>query len=157
MTTSAQPLEVRSEARPSAPPIRVRAMQFPFRESAIPRHWFYENAHLTQLGNALQLLFPAGERFFIRSVKHYEDQIRDPGLRARIRGFYGQEGRHGHEHDRFNRILEEHREALGARKRVGLQFVGDAVAPAGRDFERRRPRASRGVAEHGIGRHLHGD
>jgi len=106
MTMSAQPLEARSEARPSAPPIRVRAMGFPFRESGIPRHWFYGNAHITQLGNALQLLFPAGERFFIRSVKHYEDQIRDPELRARIRGFYGQEGRHGHEHDRFFRVLE---------------------------------------------------
>ncbi len=93
--------------RPSAPPIRVRAMGFGFREAAIPRHWFHGNAHITQLGNALQLLFPAGERFFIRSVKHYESQIQDPELRARIRGFYGQEGRHGHEHERFFRVLEE--------------------------------------------------
>lgn len=113
MTTSALPLEARPNDRPHAPPIRVRAMGFAFRESGIPRHWFHGNAHITQLGNALQLLFPAGERFFIRSVKHYEDQIRDPELRARIRGFYGQEGRHGHEHDRFNRILEEQGYELG--------------------------------------------
>ncbi|MBX7190548.1 MAG: metal-dependent hydrolase [Sandaracinaceae bacterium] len=90
-----------------APRIKVRAMGFPFRESGIPRHWFMGSAHLTALSNALQLLFPAGERFFIRSVKHYEGQITDPELKARIKAFYGQEGRHGHEHERFFKVLEE--------------------------------------------------
>lgn len=90
-----------------APKIKVRAMGFPFREAGIPRHWFMGSPHLTHLSNALQLLFPAGEQFFIRSVKHYEKQIDDPELRARIRGFYGQEGRHGHEHERFFKVLEE--------------------------------------------------
>ncbi len=91
----------------TAPKIKVRAMGFPFRDSEIPRFWFMGSPHLTHLSNALQLLFPAGERFFIRSVKHYEDRITDPELKGRIRGFYGQEGRHGHEHERFFKVLED--------------------------------------------------
>ncbi|MCA9604930.1 MAG: metal-dependent hydrolase, partial [Myxococcales bacterium] len=36
------------------------------------------------------------------------DRIEDPELLARIKGFFGQEGRHGHEHERANKILERH-------------------------------------------------
>jgi predicted metal-dependent hydrolase len=97
--------EARAPAQ-KAPRIKVRAMGFPFRDAGIPRHWFMGSPHLTHLSNALQLLFPAGERFFIRSVKHYEDRITDPELKARIKGFYGQEGRHGHEHERLFKVLE---------------------------------------------------
>ena len=41
-------------------------------------------------------------------MKHYLDEVEDPELRARVRGFFGQEGRHGHEHRRANEILEAH-------------------------------------------------
>lgn len=93
--------------RQAAPKIKVRAMGFAFRDAGVPRHWFMGSPHLTHLSNALQLLFPAGERFFIRAVKHYEGEITNPELKARIKGFYGQEGRHGHEHERFFKVLEE--------------------------------------------------
>ena len=73
----------------------------------VPRHWFGGNMVATHIANGVNLLFPAGERFFVRSVKHYLDQIDDEGLKARVRGFFGQEGRHAKEHDTFNRILEE--------------------------------------------------
>jgi predicted metal-dependent hydrolase len=95
-----------SRTAQKAPRIKVRAMGFPFRDAGIPRHWFMGSPHLTHLSNALQLLFPAGERFFIRSVKHFEDRITDPELKGRIKGFYGQEGRHGHEHERLFKVLE---------------------------------------------------
>ncbi|MCZ7686082.1 MAG: metal-dependent hydrolase [Sandaracinaceae bacterium] len=94
-------------AEPSARTIRVRKMDFPFAGSDIPRWWLHENPVLTQVANGLNLLFPPGERFFIRSVKHYVDRIEDPELRARVKGFFGQEGRHGHEHERYNRVLEQ--------------------------------------------------
>ena len=88
--------------------IPVRAMGFGFRDASIPRWWFFGNPYPTHVSNALNLLFPDGERFFIRSVKHYMDVIeRDPELLARVRGFFGQEGRHGHEHERYNKLLEE--------------------------------------------------
>ncbi|AKF04932.1 metal-dependent hydrolase [Sandaracinus amylolyticus] len=89
-------------------PIPVRAMGFAFREAAVPRWWFFENPIPTHVSNALNLLFPDGERFFIRSVKHYMHVIEDdPELLARVRGFFGQEGRHGHEHERYNKLLQE--------------------------------------------------
>jgi hypothetical protein len=87
-------------------PIRVRKMDFAFADADVPRWWLYGNPVLTHMANGLNLLFPPGERFFIRSVKHYLDRIEDPELRARVKGFFGQEGRHGHEHERANRILE---------------------------------------------------
>lgn len=85
--------------------IRVRRMDFRFSESEIPRWWLYGNPVLTHVANGLNLLFPPGERFFIRSVKHYVDHIDDPELKTRVRAFFGQEGRHGHEHERVNRVL----------------------------------------------------
>lgn len=93
-------------ATPSERTIRVRKMDFPFAESDIPRWWLHGNPVLTHVANGLNLLFPPGERFFIRSVKHYLDRIEDPELRARVKAFFGQEGRHGHEHERMNRVLE---------------------------------------------------
>lgn len=84
---------------------RVRKMGLSFRD--VPRHWFYGNPFVTHTANALNILFPAGERFFVRSVKHYLPQITDPVLEARVRAFFGQEGSHGHEHERIFDMLED--------------------------------------------------
>jgi len=62
----------------------------------------------TALGNTLHLIFPMGERFFVRAVKHFADQLEDPALRAQVKGFYAQEGRHAHEHERVFALLERH-------------------------------------------------
>jgi uncharacterized protein len=86
-------------------PITPRRVDFPFDDS-IPRHWFGGNPLATHVANGLNLLFPAGERYFVRSVKRYLSRIDDPKLREEIRGFFGQEGRHANEHERFFRILE---------------------------------------------------
>ncbi|MEM9692924.1 MAG: metal-dependent hydrolase, partial [Myxococcota bacterium] len=61
----------------------------------------------THLANGLNLVFPWGERFFVRSVNHYRDQIDDETLLAQIRGFFGQEGSHAREHEAMMRVLEE--------------------------------------------------
>jgi hypothetical protein len=51
--------------------------------------------------NGVNLLFPDGERFFVRSVKKILDQLDEPALAAQARGFFGQEGRHAHAHEDF--------------------------------------------------------
>jgi predicted metal-dependent hydrolase len=84
-------------------PIVPRDLDVDF--SRVPRHWMANNATATAISNGVNLLFPHGERFFVRSVKHFLDQIDDPVLRAAIKGFFGQEGRHAHAHDRVNAIL----------------------------------------------------
>lgn len=73
--------------------------------SGVPRAWLGGNAAATAISNGVNLLFPHGERFFVRSVKHFLDRIEDPALRAEIKGFFGQEGRHAKAHDDFTDIL----------------------------------------------------
>jgi uncharacterized protein len=67
----------------------------------VPRDWFGGNTVATQLVNSINLLFPEGERFFVRSVRRYESAIEDPELRRQMRGFYAQEGQHANAHERY--------------------------------------------------------
>jgi predicted metal-dependent hydrolase len=84
--------------------IPVRRPDLPFDDS-IPRHWFGGNPFLTHFFNGLNLVFPEGERFFIKAVRDHQDRIDDPALAAQLRGFFGQEGRHAHEHERYFEVL----------------------------------------------------
>jgi predicted metal-dependent hydrolase len=100
-------LSARALPNPGAHPvIRPRAPAFAF-DDGIPRHWFGGSALATQLANGVNLLFPAGERFFVRSVRHYLARIEDdPELMEQVKGFFGQEGRHANAHERFFEIME---------------------------------------------------
>ncbi|HEU0033837.1 MAG TPA: metal-dependent hydrolase [Kofleriaceae bacterium] len=90
-------------------PIIVRDLDVDL--SAVPRHWMANNAAATAISAGVNLLFPHGERFFVRSVKYFLDRadaipgLADPALRARIKGFFGQEGRHAGAHDDFNDVM----------------------------------------------------
>ena len=75
--------------------------------SGVPRRWFAGSTAATHVANGVNLLFPAGERFFVRSVRHYLDRLEDPALVAEVRGFFGQEGRHAQAHERFFETLRE--------------------------------------------------
>lgn len=86
-------------------PILARNPDFEFPKD-LPRHWFAGNAFATHLVNGVNLLFPAGERFFVRSVRKYLDVIADdPALVEQVKGFFGQEGRHAQMHERFFEAL----------------------------------------------------
>jgi uncharacterized protein len=76
--------------------------------SAVPRHWFAGNAVATAISNGINMLFPSGERFFVRSVHHYADRIKDPTLRAQMKAFFKQEGHHARAHDRLNDVMRAH-------------------------------------------------
>ncbi|MDX1693445.1 MAG: metal-dependent hydrolase [Ketobacteraceae bacterium] len=90
----------------SAVKVRPRHMDFRFPEK-IPKYWFDDNPYLTHFANALSAAFPEGERFFIDSVRHYQDQIKDQSLLKDIRGFIGQEAHHGKQHEMFNKLVED--------------------------------------------------
>lgn len=115
------------------PAIRPRRMDFPFDDS-IPKRWLADNAVATHVANGVCLLFPAGERYFIRSVRHYLDRIDDPELKKQIKGFFGQEGRHAHEHERMFAILEaqgyEIRPFLQRYERFAYGVVEKLMPPA---------------------------
>jgi uncharacterized protein len=84
--------------------IRPRSPKLGY-EASLPRHWLGGNAVATHVANGVNLLFPHGERFFVRSVKRYVDRL-DASELADARGFFGQESRHAAEHERFFRTLE---------------------------------------------------
>ena len=69
--------------------------------------WNGGDAVMTRFFDALSVNFPDGERFFIQSVRNYQDDISDPKLRQDIRDFIRQEAQHGIVHDKFNEIMEK--------------------------------------------------
>ena len=89
-------------------PVRRIALEPAF--ESVPRHFAQDGDLITShFLAALSAVFPEGENFFIRSVRHYRDQITDPLLREQVSGFIGQEVVHGREHGAFN----EHLATLG--------------------------------------------
>jgi predicted metal-dependent hydrolase len=71
----------------------------------IERFYLGGNPVKTHFFNALNLLFPDGERFFVRAVHDHAREIRDPQLLREMRAFAGQEGQHAHQHQRFFEVL----------------------------------------------------
>lgn len=69
--------------------------------------WNPSGLHVTQFYNTLSIFFPAGERFFIQSVRHYRNEITDDKLKAQVSAFIGQEGFHTREHEDYNDVLTE--------------------------------------------------
>ncbi len=86
------------------PTLEVRNPKFAV-ETDVPKQWHGRSRAVTAFFNNLSSLFPAGERFFIASVKAHKERVTDPKLLADIEGFCGQEGIHGREHIRYNKML----------------------------------------------------
>lgn len=77
-------------------------------DGSVPRYWFDNDPFMTHFMNALSLLFPEGERFFVDAVRRFRDQIEDSGRQRDLSGFIGQEAMHSRAHHRFNEFLERH-------------------------------------------------
>src|SRR3982751_194110 len=72
------------------------------REAATPRLWHDGRFEATAKHNALSTTFPAGEAFFVESVRKFRDGA-PPKLAEEIKGFTTQEAIHSREHDAFNK------------------------------------------------------
>ncbi|MBK9264564.1 MAG: metal-dependent hydrolase [Polyangiaceae bacterium] len=116
----------------SRPAIKPRNPDLVFDET-IPKHWFADSMLASHMVNGVNLLFPAGERFFVRSVHHYLDKLEDPELKKQVRGFFGQEGRHARAHEDFFACMEaqgyEIREFLRLYEKIGYEYI-EPNAPA---------------------------
>ena len=73
--TAFQP--ARSPELPDGVSIQPRRFEFEDLES-VPQYWFANNPLLTHFENAFSIFIPPGERFFIRSVRRYQDRATDP-------------------------------------------------------------------------------
>jgi predicted metal-dependent hydrolase len=94
--------------RPTANRIPVRRISFEESLQSVPKH-FAADGDLIQshVAASLSAVFPDGEDFFVRSVRHYRDEITDPELKRQVNGFIGQEAMHGREHRAFNDRLDQ--------------------------------------------------
>lgn len=98
--------------------ITVRRMDFDFQN--VPRYWADNSPFLTHVLNALSATFPVGERFFVDSVRHFRERIRDPKLKKEVSDFIGQEAMHAREHDSYNGYARAHG--------IGLAAIEDEIS-----------------------------
>ena len=110
--TAAATSAIRQTATPAGMIPEVRRPDFDF-PADLPKWWWDNNPMKTLLLAALSSGFPPGERFFIDSVRYYQDRITDPELQKAIRGFIGQEAHHSKEHKALNGFLEDRGIGLG--------------------------------------------
>ncbi|HEY6464071.1 MAG TPA: metal-dependent hydrolase, partial [Polyangiaceae bacterium] len=98
-----------------------RRVEFAFDPEVVPRAWYGGDPHLTTFWNALSLLFPEGERFFVESVRRFRDRIEDPEQRAAIDAFVAQEAMHGKGHRAFNDMVRARGQGAAERAEKGLR------------------------------------
>ena len=75
------------------------------REAQLRRLWHGGRIEATAIYNALSTTFPAGEAFFVESVRAFRDGV-PAKLAQDIKAFTTQEAIHSREHDAFNKRAE---------------------------------------------------
>ena len=122
-------------AQTTNPARKVPTRRMAFEESFqdVPKHFAADgDLILSHLTASLSSVFPDGEDFFVRSVRHFRDEITDPELKRQVAGFIGQEAMHGREHRAFNDRLDELGYPVKRYERItrwGLE-LRERVAPA---------------------------
>lgn len=73
-----------------------------------PLDWYDHSPAITEWFHALSVTFPAGETFFINSVRHFAPVLEKehPELWRNVQLFFKQEGMHTAVHERWNRRIE---------------------------------------------------
>ena len=105
--------------------IPVRNLHFHRDGEPPPRWWMGNDPVATAFFNALSCTFPAGEKFFIESVRRFRNDV-DPQLQEQIAAFIAQESVHSREHVAFNKRAAEagyQVEPLEQRTRKVLDFA----------------------------------
>lgn len=90
--------------------------------------WFDGDPLKSAIYDGFAVLLPDGERFFIRSLRHYIGQIDDPVVRQDIQGYAVQEAFHTREHEAYNQALRNlghDVDAMEARARSLLDTLTD--------------------------------
>jgi uncharacterized protein len=88
--------------------VPTRRMTFEQSMRDLPRHFAEDGDVISgHVIAALSSVFPDGEDYFVRSVRHFRDRVTDPALKRQVAGFIGQEAVHGREHRVFNDRLAQ--------------------------------------------------
>lgn len=84
---------------------KIRNVKFNF--DKVEKHWILNSPIATHFVNSMHIVFPEGEKFFVRSVRRFSKRIKDEQLKKNINAFCGQEGIHAREHERFWEVMQE--------------------------------------------------
>ncbi len=88
--------------------VPTRRVSFEDSLAELPVHFAADgDLILSHFFATLSSVFPDGEEYFVRSVRHHRDRVDDPTLRRQVAGFIGQESVHGREHRVLNDRLAE--------------------------------------------------
>jgi uncharacterized protein len=113
--------------------VPTRRVSFEESLRELPKHFAADgDLVLSHLAASLSAVFPDGEDFFVRSVRHFRAQVTDPELQRQVNGFIGQEAMHGREHRVLNDRLAElgyPTKAFERFTRAGLE-MRERIAPA---------------------------
>ena len=104
--------------------INVRRLKVPFPRK-LKRWWYDDNPYLTHFFNALSSVFPEGEKFFINSVRNYQDEIVDPALKSEVTAFIAQEAHHGQSHKALNQLIEDNGASHNMTKKKMTMFINN--------------------------------
>jgi predicted metal-dependent hydrolase len=111
--------------------LKPRRVRFDWENT--PLYWIPDDPYATHIINVLHLLLPAGERWFVHVYKQVLPYIRDPELKAEVKGFMGQEGTHAVAHQNVLHHLKA--QGLDPEPFVAQiewlfeQLLGDATMP----------------------------
>ncbi len=86
--------------------ITVRPKQMNWSQN-LPRFWYGESVFVTHYFNAMSLMFPIGEKFFIDSLKRHFDHHEKSELTSSVKNFIAQESWHSKAHTDFNKFLAD--------------------------------------------------
>lgn len=80
-------------------PVQIQARNVAFETADKPMSWIPGHPVASHVVNLLNILLPAGERWFIETFNEALPLIKDPKLADDVRGFIGQEAMHAEAHD----------------------------------------------------------
>ena len=91
--------------------------------------WFDGDPLKSAIMDGFAVLLPEGERFFIRSLRHYIDRTGDPSVRQDIQGYAVQEAFHTREHEAYNEALRKLGHDVDSMEAAVRAKLGNAKGP----------------------------
>ncbi len=125
--------------------VQRKGPRFGLDDPDLPRYWFACDPFKSRFFDAMSLLFPEGERFFIACVRDFRHAITDPQLERQVKDFIYQEGQHGQVHTQFNNRVKEQGVAVDHILKEEHRFLFDVFR---KRMSRKYTLAQTAAAEH---------
>jgi hypothetical protein len=107
MTTSHTAPNANARVEVAHPIVPREKLQFGLDADDIPKYWMGGDPFKSRFWDALSIIFPPGEKYFMTSVRAYRDQITDPKMLQDIKDFNRQEAQHTLVHRQDNDRLRK--------------------------------------------------